>query len=196
MSKNIVWQNSLVSNEQRIGLTKQESPILWFTGISGSGKSTLAYGLEKRLFDLGIRSYVLDGDNLRHGLCKDLGFTEEDRHENIRRVGEVAKILSDSGTLAIASFISPFKKDRDEVRSLVPAGYFIEIFCDSDISICEARDVKGLYKKVREGKIPNFTGIASTYEAPVNPELRIDTHYETIEDCVNIILSYLLILDN
>jgi adenylylsulfate kinase len=164
---------------------------LWFTGLSGAGKSTLAHALEEQLHDYGTRTYVLDGDNVRKGLCKDLGFSEQDRIENIRRIGEMSRIMMDAGLLVMTAFISPFRKDRRIVRDLVDVGDFIEIFCDTPLSICESRDVKGLYKKARAGEIPEFTGISSPYETPKQPELVVESGNSTIEECVDEIITFL-----
>ena len=164
---------------------------MWFTGLSGAGKSTLAHALEDYLHNKGIRTFVLDGDNIRHGLCKDLGFSDADRTENIRRIGEVSKILIDAGVLTMTAFISPFRKDRRLVRELVADGDFIEIYCKASLETCENRDVKGLYKKARAGQIQEFTGISSPYEEPERPELIIDTANNTVETCVDQVVRYL-----
>jgi len=165
--------------------------ILWFTGFSGSGKSTLAHAVEKALYDLGCRTYVFDGDNVRHGLCADLGFSKEDREENIRRIGEMSKLFIEAGVIALTAFISPFQADRERVRKLVAEGDFIEIYCRCPLEVCEQRDVKGLYQKARQGKITEFTGISSPYETPENPELVIDTANQPLETCVENIMQYL-----
>lgn len=172
---NVVWHDHQVSHEERVAKRDQLPAILWFTGLSGSGKSTIANALEVELLKRGAYSYLLDGDNVRHGLCKDLGFTDADRVENIRRIGEVAKLFVDAGLIVLTAFISPFRADRDMVRELVPEGRFIEIFVDTDLATCEERDPKGLYKKARAGIIPHFTGIDSPYEAPEKPELTLKT---------------------
>jgi adenylylsulfate kinase len=179
-----------INKEQRLKKSIHKSPIIWFTGLSGSGKSTLANALDERLFNMGIKTYVLDGDNVRMGLNKDLGFTDDDRKENIRRISEVANLFSDSGTLTITAFISPFREDRDLARDIL-GNDFIEIYVDADISICEERDPKGLYKKARNGEIKNFTGIDSPYEIPENPELIIKTDQLSIDECINKIINYL-----
>ena len=166
--------------------------VLWFTGLSGSGKSTLAHAIEERLYKNGISTYVLDGDNVRHGLCSDLSFTDSDRVENIRRISELAKLLTDAGIITLTAFISPFKVDRDEARKRMPHGDFLEIYCQCPIEICEQRDVKGLYKKARAGEIPFFTGIDSPYEAPVGPELVINTSDVSLEDSVQEVLNLLM----
>jgi len=187
---NIVWHKSVISKQQREKAKKQKAVILWFTGLSGSGKSSLANLVEQRLYELQYHSYILDGDNVRHGLNSDLGFDEASRVENIRRIGEVAKLFVESGLIVLSAFISPFKSDRDSVRKLVNKDEFIEIFVDTPLEICEKRDVKGLYKKARNGEIKNFTGINSPYEKPTHAELHIFND-DTIEQNVDIILNYL-----
>ena len=193
MSNNIVWHNSHLTKEQRAKLKKQKPCVLWFTGLSGSGKSTLANALEARLYELGLHTYLLDGDNVRHGLNADLGFDEASRVENIRRVGEVAKLFVDSGTIIITAFISPFISDRTQVRSLVKEGEFIEIFVDAPLEVCESRDSKGLYKKARAGEIKNFTGIDSPYEKPINAELHIVNDKTELNENIDKIINYLQI---
>ncbi len=173
-SKNLYWHKGKVSISDRENANGHKSACLWFTGLSGSGKSTLALEVEAELFKLGIQTYILDGDNVRHGLNKDLSFSEIDRKENIRRIGEVAKLFVDAGIIVLTAFISPFVNDREQVRKLLPEGKFIEIFVDCDLETCEARDPKGLYKKARANEIKDFTGISSPYEKPVNPEIIID----------------------
>lgn len=187
----IRWHEALVSREQRELLNRHRSAILWFTGLSGAGKSTLAHAVEQALFQQGCRTFVFDGDNVRHGLCEDLGFSPEDRVENIRRVGEMSKLFIEAGIIALTAFISPYRADRDRVRALVGAGDFIEIYCKCPVEICEQRDVKGLYAKARQGLISNFTGISSPYEAPINPELEIDTGSLPLKDSVNQVLELL-----
>ncbi|MCM3714913.1 adenylyl-sulfate kinase [Halalkalibacter oceani] len=187
----LVWHEAAVSKEERWEQTGHKSAILWFTGLSGAGKSTLANALEKKLFEQGTRSYVLDGDNIRHGLNKGLGFSEEDRKENIRRIGEVAKLFVDAGTIVCTAFISPFRDDRRQVRALVEEGEFIEIYVRCSLEECEARDPKGLYEKARAGEIPFFTGISSPYEEPEAPELIIDSDKKTVEQSVDEIVDYL-----
>jgi adenylylsulfate kinase len=191
-SFNTVWHKSVITRGDREKLHKHKSVVLWFTGLSGSGKSTLAHAIEERLYKNGISTYVLDGDNVRHGLCSDLSFTDSDRVENIRRIGELAKLLTDAGIITLAAFISPFKVDRDEARKRMPHGDFLEIYCQCPIEICEQRDVKGLYKKARAGEIPFFTGIDSPYEAPVRPELVINTSDISLEDSVQEVLILLI----
>ena len=174
-AQNVHWQATDIGREAHAGLKNQKARVLWFTGLSGSGKSTIANEVEKRLNLMNRHTFLLDGDNVRHGLNKDLGFTETDRIENIRRVGEVAKLMSDAGLIVLTAFISPFRAERDMVRSMLPASEFIEIFVDTPLEVAEARDVKGLYKKARAGQLKNFTGIDSPYEPPRNPEIRVNT---------------------
>lgn len=180
--KNIFKHNFQISRADRERKNKHKSFLIWFTGLSGSGKSTLANLLEIELFGLGVSTYILDGDNIRQGLNKDLNFTKESRKENIRRIGEVAKLMIDSGTVTLATFISPYKKDREIVKKLVGSSNFIEIFVNTSLKECERRDVKGLYKKAREGKIENMTGITSLYEPPTKPDLEIITDNEDVKD--------------
>lgn len=191
IDQNIVWHNAHVSKEHRIQLLSQKPCILWFTGLSASGKSTIANAVEKKLFEMNMKTYLLDGDNIRHGLNKDLFFSEADRVENIRRIGEVAKLFVDSGTIILTAFISPFQKDRELVRNLVEKDEFIEIFIDTPLEVCESRDPKGLYKKARNGEIQNFTGIDSPYESPVSPEIYIKNDNIDMSDIVNQIIMYL-----
>lgn len=186
---NVHWQSETVNRESRMAIKQQKPLVIWLTGLSGSGKSTIANLLETRLNQMGKHTMLLDGDNIRHGLNRDLGFTEADRIENIRRIGEVAKLMTDAGLIVITAFISPFRAERNLVRSLLPAGEFLEVFVDTPLAECERRDPKGLYKKAREGVIPNFTGINSPYEAPETPELVLETTKLTIEDCVAKILE-------
>ena len=188
---NIVAQIHDITKSDRNNLTGNNSFVIWFTGLSGSGKSTLANNLEKKLLSEGILTYILDGDNIRGGLNKDLDFTENGRVENIRRIGEVAKLMTDAGVVVLTAFISPFKEDRNTVRRLLNDGEFIEIYVKCDLSTCEERDVKGLYSKAREGKIKNFTGIDSPYEEPENPEITVDTSVMNINDCVETIYKYI-----
>lgn len=191
-SNDVVWHHATVTRVRREGMNGHHSAILWFTGLSGSGKSTLAHAVEERLHQIGCRTFVLDGDNVRHGLCADLGFSMEDRVENIRRVGEMAKLFQEAGVITLTAFISPFRSDRELVRSLVPCGEFLEIYCRCPVEICEDRDVKGLYKRARAGEIKNFTGISSPYEEPSNPELVVDTAHSPLEDCVNQVIALIL----
>ena len=191
MAENIVWHAHHVTKEERIARNAQSPCILWFTGLSGSGKSTIANAVESLLFEQGRLTYLLDGDNVRHGLNRDLGFDDEARIENIRRIGEVSKLFVDAGMIVLTAFISPFQEDRDRVRALVGAGEFIEVFIDTPLDVCESRDPKGLYKKARAGEIPHFTGIDSPYEAPVNPEVHVKTDEHDIEACARFIVDYL-----
>jgi len=191
MSANIVWHQASVTREKRERLNGHESFILWFTGLSGAGKSTLAHRVEELLFERGCRTYVFDGDNVRHGLCSDLAFSIEDRRENIRRIGEMSKLFIDAGVIALTAFISPFRRDRQMVRSLVGEGDFIEVYCNAPIEVCENRDVKGLYKKARLGEIPDFTGISSPYEEPENPEITLHSGVDSLDTCAEIVLRYL-----
>jgi bifunctional enzyme CysN/CysC len=191
-AQNVHWQALHVSREARANLKNQKPALLWFTGLSGSGKSTIANLVEKRLHRMNRHSFLLDGDNVRHGLNRDLGFTEADRIENIRRVGEVAKLMTDAGLIVITAFISPFKAERDMVRAMLPQGEFVEIFIDTPLAEAERRDVKGLYKKARAGQLKNFTGIDSPYEAPQTPEIRIDTTEMSPEDAADLIIDRLL----
>lgn len=191
MDENIVWHNYAVNKSQRSEQKGHKPVILWFTGFSGSGKSTVAGALESALHQQGVHTYLLDGDNVRHGLCKDLGFSDEDRVENIRRVGELSKLMVDAGLVVLTAFISPFQAERDMVRNLVGDGEFIEVFLDTPLNVCEQRDPKGLYKKARAGEIKHFTGIDSDYQVPVNPEIRIDTSANSLEQSVQQLVAYL-----
>ena len=191
-STNIAWHKSSIDRPARASQQGHRSAILWFTGLSGSGKSSLANAVSVALFQRKVSCYVLDGDNVRHGLCKDLGFSDSEREENIRRVGEVAKLFLDAGMVVLTTFISPFRADRDKARSLVDPGDFIEIQCAADLAVCESRDPKGLYVKARKGEIKNFTGVSSPYEAPDAPELCVDTGSHSLDHCVEQILSYLI----
>jgi adenylylsulfate kinase len=189
---NIVWSKGQITREERENRNRNRGVILWFTGLSGSGKSTLAIAMEKVLFEMGIPCYRLDGDNVRHGLNSDLGFSPEDRDENIRRVGEVAKLFADAGFIALSSFISPYRAERDRVRkSAARESDFIEVFVECPLEVCEERDPKGLYVKARAGKIPEFTGISAPYEEPLKPEIVIHTASYSVEECVNQLLDYL-----
>ncbi|HEY9826708.1 MAG TPA: adenylyl-sulfate kinase [Stenomitos sp.] len=193
-STNVVWHSAVISRADREAQNNHKSVILWFTGLSGAGKSTLAHAVEDRLHHLGCRTFVIDGDNVRHGLCGDLGFSAEDRTENIRRVGEVAKLFTEAGLIVLTAFISPFRADRDRVRAMMPSGQFLEIYCDADLETCEGRDVKGLYQKARAGQIAEFTGISSPYEAPEHPELIVHTGAKPLEDCVDEVIDKLILL--
>lgn len=188
---NIVWHAYKVSKEKRQQQKSHKSCVIWFTGFSGSGKSTIANSLDQKLYSLGIQSYVLDGDNIRHGLNNDLGFTKHDRTENIRRIGEVAKLFVDSGTIVLTAFISPFREDREVARLLFPAEEFLEVYVKCPLQICEHRDPKGLYKKARKGEIPEFTGISSPYEPPLHADIAIETDQMSIEESVNHVIQML-----
>lgn len=191
-STNTVWHNATITRTDRERLHRHKSVILWFTGLSGSGKSTLAHAVEDYLHRSECSTFVLDGDNVRHGLCSDLGFNDEDRIENIRRIGELAKLMVEAGVITLTAFISPFRSDRSAARKLVPHGDFIEIYCQCPLQTCEERDVKGLYKKAREGKIPFFTGIGSPYEEPDRPELIVNTHQQSLDECVQSVINLML----
>lgn len=186
--ENIVWHQHSVDKQFRAGLKKQKPAVLWFTGLSGAGKSTVAGALENRLAELGYHTYLLDGDNVRHGLCSDLGFSEQDRRENIRRIGELAKLMADAGLIVLSAFISPHRAERQLVRDLLPEGEFIEVFVNASLEVCEGRDPKGLYKKARAGEIPNFTGIDSEYQAPVSPEIDLPAGEKSVEELVELCL--------
>jgi adenylylsulfate kinase len=188
---NLTWHTTSITKADRRKRNGHHSFVLWFTGLSASGKSTIANRVAERLFSKGTQNYVLDGDNIRFGLNKDLGFSDEDRTENIRRIGEVAKLLVDSGTIVLTAFISPFQADRDRARALLEQGEFIEVFVHCPVEECEKRDPKGLYSKARKGEIKEFTGINSPYEEPQHPELVVHTHVNTIDECVDQIVAYL-----
>ncbi|EAJ5701986.1 adenylylsulfate kinase [Campylobacter lari subsp. concheus] len=189
MSKNLTWYVSSITKTQRAKLKSQKPCVLWFSGLSGSGKSTLANAVEKKLFEQGFHTYLLDGDNVRHGLNKDLGFDEASRVENIRRIGEVCKLFVDAGMIVLCAFISPFEKDRKLIRDLLEEDEYIEIFVDTPLEVCEKRDPKGLYKKARNGEIKNFTGIDSPYEKPKIPHIHIIK--EDLNENVDMILRFL-----
>lgn len=191
MTNNITWHQSTISKRERQKLNQHKSAVLWLTGLSGSGKSTLANVVDAKLYELNAQSYVLDGDNIRHGLNKGLGFSEADRKENIRRIGEVAKLFVDSGQIVLTAFISPFQDDRLTVRHLFHEGEFLEVYVKCPLGECEKRDPKGLYQKARDGTIPNFTGISSPYEEPINPELVIETDKLSIDEAAEKVLSFL-----
>jgi adenylylsulfate kinase len=188
---NTIYHNATVTREMRNQLNSHKSAVIWFTGLSGSGKSTLAHSVEEELHNLDCRTFVLDGDNVRHGLSSNLTFSDNDRKENIRRIGESAKLMMEAGVISMTAFISPFKKDRNFVRQLLSQGDFIEIYCKASLETCESRDVKGLYKRARAGEIKNYTGIDSPYEAPDNPELVIDTEGESLEESVAKVIDFL-----
>jgi len=190
-SQNITWHHPIITKEDREQLLSQKGVTLWFTGLSQSGKSTLATEVEKRLYERGYITFILDGDNIRHGLNKNLGFSPEDREENIRRIGEVAHLFSQAGIINMTAFISPYRADRRKARDLAKKGEFLEIFCRCSLDACEKRDNKGLYKKARAGEVPEFTGISAPYEEPEYPEITIDTDKETIKEGVSKIISYL-----
>ena len=190
-SSNTVWHHATVTRQRRAELNSHQSVLLWFTGLSGAGKSTLAHALEERLYQMGNHTFVLDGDNVRHGLSGDLGFSDEDRIENIRRISEVANLFVEAGVIVLTAFISPFRSDRDKARSLVGKD-FIEVYCKCPVTTCEQRDVKGLYSSARAGEIKEFTGISSPYEEPLHPELSIDTDSHSIDQCVEQLLEYLI----
>lgn len=189
--ENIVWHQHSIDKEFRAKLKQQKPVILWFTGLSGAGKSTVAGALENKLAEQGYHTYLLDGDNVRHGLCSDLGFSEQDRRENIRRIGELAKLMADAGLIVLSAFISPHRAERQLVREMVPEGEFLEVYVNTSLEVCEQRDPKGLYKKARAGEIRNFTGIDSDYEAPINPEIDLlageKAIDELVEDCIQIL---------
>ncbi|ENQ3077671.1 adenylyl-sulfate kinase [Bacillus cereus] len=191
MGINITWHAASVSKEERRKQNKNYSFVLWFTGLSASGKSTVANAVARKLFEKNIGNYVLDGDNIRHGLNKDLGFSEHDRTENIRRIGEVAKLFVDNGSIVLTAFISPFREDRRQVRDILEQDEFVEVFVKCPIEECEKRDPKGLYKKARSGEIKQFTGIDSPYEEPIQAEVIVETHCYSIEECAQQIIAYL-----
>ena len=193
---NLFWQQSKVTGSQREARNGHPGCIIWLTGLSGAGKSTIATELERQLFTLGKHAYVLDGDNMRHGLASDLGFSPQDRTENIRRVGEVAKLFADAGLICITAFISPYREDRDMVRAIMPAGRFIEVFVNAPLEVCERRDPKGLYAKARAREIKEFTGISAPYEAPAKPEIELRTDQLTVPESVARILEYLQLQDS
>jgi adenylylsulfate kinase len=190
-STNITWHEGHITRNERESLLSQKGVTIWLTGLSGSGKSTIAVAAEYALVERGRLAYVLDGDNVRHGLNSNLGFSPEDRTENIRRIGEVAKLFTDAGVIVFTSFISPYRADRDKVRALMEQSDFVEVLVDASLETCESRDVKGLYQKARAGEIPEFTGISAPYEAPVNPELVLDTNNQSVEQSVTELLGYL-----
>jgi adenylylsulfate kinase len=190
-SQNITWHHPIITKEDREQLLSQKGVTLWFTGLSQSGKSTLATEVEKKLYERGYITFILDGDNIRHGLNRNLGFSPEDREENIRRIGEVAHLFSQAGIINMTAFISPYRADRRKARGLANEGEFVEIFCRCSLDACEKRDKKGLYKKARAGEVPEFTGISAPYEEPEYPEITIDTDKEIVEEGVGKIITYL-----
>lgn len=190
-NKNLVWHRASITRSHREKQNGHKGVIIWFTGLSSSGKSTLAHAVEEKLYGLGCRSIVLDGDNVRHGLCSDLNFDQKSREENIRRVGEVSKLFIEAGMITMAAFISPFRADREKVRGLVPHGEFLEVHCDCPLEVCEQRDPKGFYKRAKSGEIKEFTGISSPYEPPLSPELKLDTTLG-VEECVEKIFELLV----
>ncbi len=192
---NITWHTGEVDREARASAHGHRGAVLWFTGLSGSGKSTIAHRVESMLVDRGVFAYVLDGDNIRHGLNSDLGFSPEEREENIRRIGEVARLFADAGAVVLSAFISPYRRDRDRVRALLGPGEFVEVYVDTPLEICEARDPKGLYKKARSGEISNFTGIDAPYEAPESPEVHLKTTKLTVDQAAATVVRYLTTQD-
>lgn len=190
-TNNIVWQQHAVSRSDREAQKQQQAVVLWFTGLSGAGKSTVAGALEQALLNRGAHTYLLDGDNVRHGLCAGLGFSEADRNENLRRVGAVAGLMLDAGLIVLSAFVSPLRSQRDAIRASLPAGRFIEVHVATSLDVCEQRDVKGLYQKARRGEIANFTGISDPYEAPVEPEISLDTGVLSLDDSVQQLLQLL-----
>ena len=191
MNKDIVWHSHAIDKAARAEQKGHKAFLLWFTGLSGSGKSTIAGALEQELFRRGVHTYLLDGDNVRHGLCKGLGFSTEDRQENLRRVGEAAKLMVDAGLVVLAACVSPYRADRDAIRALFPRGEFVEVFVDTPLAECEQRDPKGLYKKARAGEIKHFTGIDDPYEAPAQPEVHIHNHGRSVDEAVAELLTQL-----
>jgi adenylylsulfate kinase len=191
VSSNVIWHHATVTRARREMQNGHRGAIIWFTGLSGSGKSTLAHAVEEALHQRGCRTFVMDGENIRHGLCGDLGFSTRDRQENIRRIGEVSKLFLEAGVIVLTAFISPYRDDRERVRGMVAHGDFIEVYCNTPLEICESRDVKGLYQKARAGQIPEFTGISAPYEVPANPELTLHTGTDELEACVQQIIMAL-----
>ena len=189
--KNVVWHEQLVSQQDRNVLNKHRGAVIWFTGLSASGKSTIAHHLERELYERGIRTYVLDGDNVRHRMNSDLGFSREDRHENLRRIGEMSKLFVEAGIMVLNAFISPYRKDRELVADIIGHDNFIEIHVDCPVEVCEKRDPKGLYKKARAGIIKGYTGVDSPYEAPTRPDIRLNTDEDDVDTCVKKVLEHL-----
>lgn len=192
MNQDIFWHNHIVNKKIRSEMKRQKACVLWLTGFSGSGKSTIAGLVEQRMTQLGCHTYLLDGDNVRHGLCRDLGFSPAERTENIRRIGQVDRLMNDAGLIVLTALISPYAADRKLVRDLFPASEFIEIYVDAPLEECERRDPKGIYKKVREGEIRNFTGIDSPYEVPLAPEIHLQTHLHDAHACAQQVIDYLM----
>lgn len=192
MSSNVVWHQASVTRAMREQLNGHRSAVLWFTGLSGAGKSTIAHALEARLFEMKCHTYVFDGDNVRHGLCADLGFSARDRSENLRRIGEMVKLFADAGVIALTAFISPNRTDRNAVRGRLTDGEFIEIYCRCPLEVCESRDVKGLYRRARAGEVPEFTGISAPYDAPDHAEIVLNTDQRTVDQCVDQVTDYLM----
>ncbi len=190
-TNNVVWHRTTVTRERRERMNGHKGACLWFTGLSGAGKSTIAHAVEEQLHRKGCRTFVFDGDNVRHGLCCNLGFSNKDRSENIRRIGEMTKLFVEAGVIALTAFISPFREDRQRVRSLLPKGDFIEIYCRCPLEMCEQRDTKGLYRRARTGEIKEYTGISSPYEEPENPELIFNTDMTSIDECVRLTIEFL-----
>ncbi len=191
MSNNVVWHPASVTRAMRERSNKHRSAVLWFTGLSGAGKSTIAHATEARLFEMECRTYVFDGDNVRHGLCSDLGFSTADRSENLRRIGEMVKLFADAGIIALTAFISPNRADRRAARRLIGDGDFIEVYCRCPLETCEARDVKGLYRRARAGEVPEFTGISAPYDEPERAEIVLDTAQQPVASCVDQIIEYM-----
>jgi adenylylsulfate kinase len=190
--KNIVWHNATVNRLRREQLNGHRGAVIWFTGLSGSGKSTIAHSVEEQLFQKGCHTYTFDGDNVRHGLCSDLGFSEDDRHENIRRISEMTRLFLDAGVIALTAFISPTRQDRDKVKRLIGEQDYLEVYCECPLEVCEQRDVKGLYRRARAGEIKNFTGISAPYEVPEHPDLILRTGDLTIEDSVRQVIDLII----
>jgi adenylyl-sulfate kinase len=190
-ASNLYWHHGALERGSRAAHKGQKPCVIWLTGLSASGKSTVANALEQRLHDMGRHTMLLDGDNVRHGLNRDLGFSEADRVENIRRVGEVARLMTDAGLIVITAFISPYRSEREMVRDLIPIGEFVEVYVSTPLSVCEQRDPKGIYKKARSGEIPHFTGISAPYQMPESPEILLDTTHKTVEEAVDNIIDFL-----
>ena len=190
-SQNTIWHHATVTRARREQLNSHKSAVIWFTGLSGAGKSTLAHEVEERLHQMGCHTFVFDGDNVRHGLCGDLGFSPEDRTENMRRIGEMVKLFMQAGLISLTAFISPFRRDRERVRQLVGEQSFIEVYCHCPLEVCERRDTKGLYRRARAGEVKDFTGISSPYEPPEHPSLILDTGTEPLDVCVDKVVGFL-----